>query len=644
MVKERIEKLRSLMKNHNIDAYLVPTNDFHGSEYVGEYFKCREYITGFTGSAGTALITMNEAKLWTDGRYFIQAARELDGTGIELMKSGEENVPNIEDYLGDILVSGKRLGFDGRCIDYSYANKLEEKLAKKNVRIVYDLDLVGDIWNDRPKLSCEKAFILDIKYCGKSREDKLLDIREKMKEKQADIYVLTSLDDIAWLFNIRGNDIKCNPVVLSYAVVTMDNAFIYGADEAFSEDIRAELENSNIYIKSYNDIYEDIKNISMIVSGLSEVDFLYHDTVLSDDAVLSDETALSSDLVSANCSFLREDSSLLTKRVYIDCSKANYAIVKSIPENVQIIDDKNLTLLPKSIKNQTEIENLYKAHIKDGVAVTKFMYWLKKNVGRMEITEISAAEYLEGLRSQGENYMGPSFEPIVAYGANAAMCHYSATAESNARLLPQGLVLFDTGGQYFEGTTDITRTIALGPCSDEEKKHYTAVLRGHLALAAANFPYGVRGVNLDCIARGPLWEMGLNYNHGTGHGVGYFLNVHEGPNSFRWKILDGKTDSAVLEEGMVTSNEPGFYEEGKYGIRTENLIVCVKAQKTEYGQFMEFKNLTMVPMDIEAIDMSMMTDVDRMRLNNYHRDVYEKISPYLNEDEKEWLKEATKEV
>ncbi len=610
MIKERIEKLRSLMKHNNIDAYLVSTNDFHSSEYVGEYFKCREYITGFTGSAGTALITINDAKLWTDGRYFIQAAAELEGTGVELMKIGEEGVPEIEEYLKNILVAGQCLGFDGRCVDYSYAKKLEEKLTKKDVSIIYDLDLVGDIWDDRPKLSCERAFLLDVKYCGRSREDKLLDIRAKMKEKQADIYVLTSLDDIAWLFNIRGNDIKCNPVVLSYAVINMDKAFIYGAGEAFSVDVKSELETSNIFIRHYDDIYEDIKKISLL-----EVD-------LSEDV----------------------DLSSLTKTVYIDCSKANYAIVKNIPENVKVIDDKNLTLLPKAIKNQTEIDNMYKAHIKDGVAVTKFIYWLKKNIGKIEITEISAAEYLESLREQGENYMGPSFEPIVAYGANAAMCHYSATPESNAKLLPQGLVLFDTGGQYLEGTTDITRTIALGPCSDEEKKYYTAVLRGHLALAAAHFPYGIRGVNLDCLARGPLWEVGLNYNHGTGHGVGYFLNVHEGPNSFRWKIIDGKTDSAVLEEGMITSNEPGFYEEGKFGIRTENLIVCVKAEKTEYGQFMEFKNLTMVPMDIDAIDMSMMTDIDRVRLNNYHREVYENISPYLNEDEKEWLKEATKEV
>lgn len=596
MIKERIKKLRSLMIKHNIDAYIVPTNDFHSSEYVGDFFKCRQYITGFTGSAGTAVVTLTEARLWTDGRYFIQAASELEGTGVELMRIGVEGIPTIGEYLNNTLTQGSTLGFDGRCIDYGYAVKLEKKLSKKNINIVYDKDLIGDIWDDRPEMSKQPVMLLDIQYCGKSREEKLRDIREQMEKKKADIYIITSLDDIAWLFNIRGKDVECNPVALSYAMVTLDNAVIYASLDAFSKDILKELKSDCVSIKPYNDIYEDIKGIS------------------------------------------------LDKSVFVDGSKANYAIVRNIPNGVKIIDEKNLTLLPKAIKNTTEIENMRIAHIKDGVAVTKFMYWLKKNIGNIEITEISAAKHLEQLRKQGENYMGPSFESIVAYGANAAMCHYLASEDSNATLLPEGLLLFDTGGQYLEGTTDVTRTIALGICSDEQKKCYTAVLKGHLALAAAHFVYGVRGVNLDYLARGPLWEMGLDYNHGTGHGVGYFLNVHEGPNSFRWKIIDGITDSAVLEEGMITSNEPGFYKEGEYGIRTENLVVCLKDEKTEYGQFMKFENLTMVPIDIDAIDMSMMTDVDRERLNTYHKEVYEKIGPYLSEEERDWLKKVTKEV
>lgn len=596
MIQERIDSLRRLMRENNIDVYLVPTNDFHSSEYVGDYFKCRRYITGFTGSAGSAVITLSDARLWTDGRYFIQAAAELEGTGVKLMKIGEEGVPDIRTYLKDILKEGQTLGFDGRCVEYGYAKSLEEALSENGVNIAYEKDLIDVIWTDRPSISREPVMILDTKYCGKACVEKLADIRRLMVEKGADIYILTSLDDIAWLFNIRGNDVQCNPVVLSYAVIESDKAVIYAALEAFSTEVRAELARAGIELMPYNDIYEAVKTIPA------------------------------------------------DKTVFIDGSRANYTIVKNIPSDVKLINETNLTLLPKAIKNPTEVENERIAHIKDGVAVTKFMYWLKKNVGSMRITEISAAEYLESLREQGENYMGPSFEPIVAYGANAAMCHYSATPESDTELLPESFVLFDTGGQYLEGTTDITRTIALGPCSDEQKKHYTAVLKGHLNLAAARFLYGTRGVNLDILAREPLWELSLDYNHGTGHGVGYFLNVHEGPNSFRWKIIDGKTDSAVLEEGMITSNEPGLYLEGRYGIRTENMVVCVKAERTEYGQFMKLENLTMVPMDIDAIYMPMLTDVDKARLNSYHREVYEKISPYLDEEERAWLRQATKEV
>ena len=535
MIKDRIEKLRKVMRENGIDVYYIPTNDFHGSEYVGDYFKCRKYITGFTGSAGTAVITMDDARLWTDGRYFIQAAAELSGSGITLMKMGQPDVPTIKEYLSNIMKPGQVLGFDGRCVDYKYAISLEELLHKNDVRIVYHLDLMDEVWEDRPTLESKKVKILDVKYCGEDRISKLEKIRKLMNEKKADIFVLTSLDDIAWLFNIRGEDIMCNPVVLSYAIITKDEAVIYADADAFV-DVMDELNKDNIELRPYNQIYEDIKMLPENVN------------------------------------------------VYMDSEKANFAIVKNVPENVTLIGGDNLTLMPKAIKNAIEIANEKLAHIKDGVAVTKFMYWLKKNIGKMRITELSAAEYLEGLREQGENYMGPSFEPIVAYGVNGAMCHYSPTEESDTELKAESFVLFDTGGQYLEGTTDITRTIALGPCTAEQKKHYTAVLKGHLNLASAKFLYGVRGINLDYLARGPLWEMGLDYNHGTGHGVGFYLNVHEGPNSFRWKCADDNVNSAVLEEGMITSNEPGFYLEGHYGIRTENMIVCVKDEQTEYGQ------------------------------------------------------------
>lgn len=596
MIKKRIENLLQVMRREGIDVYMIPTNDFHGSEYVGEYFKCRKYITGFTGSAGTAVVTLKEAKLWTDGRYYIQAAAELEGSGVELMRSGQPGVPTIKEYLVESMQNGQVLGFDGRCVSYEYAAELEEALVAKGISIVYDRDLMDEIWKDRPKLSKEPVQILDVKYCGQSRAEKIAKIRGMMKDRGADIYVISSLDDIAWLFNIRGNDVECNPVVLSYAVLTADEAIIYGQEEAFSDEVMTELSKDGVILKPYNDIYEYIKNVSP------------------------------------------------AQTVLIDGSRTNYALMKNIPEKVKVINERNLTLLPKAIKNATEVDNERLAHIKDGVAVTRFMYWLKQNIGKMKITELSAAAYLESLREQGENYKGPSFEPIVAYGANAAMCHYSPTKESDTELLPEGFVLFDTGGQYLEGTTDVTRTVALGPCTGEQKKHFTAVLKGHLNLAAATFLHGVRGYNLDYLARVPLWELGLDYNHGTGHGVGYYLNVHEEPNSFRWKCVPERFDSAVFEEGMITSNEPGFYLEGKYGIRTENMIVCVKDKETEYGEFLKFENLTMVPIDLDAIDLASLQQLDKDRLNAYHKQVYERISPYLDVEERQWLKQATREI
>lgn len=596
MIKERIENLRQVMRREGIDVYLVPTNDFHGSEYVGDYFKCRKYITGFTGSAGTAVITLSEAKLWTDGRYFIQAAAELEGTGVELMRSAQPGVPTIKEYLTETMKKGQVLGFDGRCVSYEYAAELEAVLAKKGVSVAYDKDLIGEIWTDRPGLSKQPVQILDIRYCGQSRTEKLAKIRGMMKEKQADIYVISSLDDIAWLFNVRGNDVKCNPVVLAYATVTAERAIIYAQTEAFSDAVAKELLTDGVEIKPYDEVYPDMQNTAS------------------------------------------------SHTVFADGTRVNYTLMKQLPKQVKVINERNLTLLPKAVKNATEIENERIAHIKDGVAVTRFMYWLKQNIGRITITELSAAAYLERLREQGEHYMGPSFEPIVAYGANAAMCHYSPTAESDTELRPESFVLFDTGGQYLEGTTDVTRTIALGPCTIEQKKQFTAVLKGHLNLAAATFLHGVRGYNLDYLARAALWEMGLDYNHGTGHGVGYYLNVHEEPNGFRWKCVPERFDSAVLEEGMITSNEPGFYLEGKYGIRTENLIVCVKDRETEYGQFLRFENLTMVPIDLDAIDLDSMQQIDRDRLNAYHTQVFETISPYLNEEETRWLKEATRQI
>ena len=596
MIKQRIENIRDLMKEKNIYAYIVPSSDYHQSEYVGDYFKSREFMSGFTGSAGTLIISMDEAGLWTDGRYFIQAEQELKDSGIKLFKMGEEGVPTIEEYLLEKLPKNSTLGFDGRVMSVKEGQSLANKLAFKGINIEYKYDLVNDIWEDRCSLPTEKAFLLGTEYSGESFSDKLSRIRAVMKEKKATTHILASLDDIAWLFNIRGRDVKSNPVVLSYAVISIDSVYLFIDKNKIGEDIRAELSKENVQIKGYEEVYEFIKNI--------------------------DENEV----------------------VLIDTSKVNYAIYNNIPSNVQKIEERNPSVLFKSIKNEIELKNIRNSHIKDGVAFTKFMYWLKNNIGKIEITEISATQKLEEFRREQDKFIEPSFSTIAAYKDHAAMMHYSATEESNYKLEPRDLFLVDSGGQYFDGTTDITRTIALGPIPENVRKDFTNVVRGMIRLSKAKFLYGCRGYNLDILARGPLWEEGVDYKCGTGHGIGFVLNVHEGPNGFRWKVREDIDDSCILEEGMVTTNEPGVYVENSHGIRIENEIVVRKAEKNEYGQFMDFEVITFAPIDLDAIDESLILKDEKVYLNNYHKQVYDKISPYLNEEEKQWLKTYTREI
>ena len=596
MIKQRIEKIRDLMKEKNIYAYIVPSSDYHQSEYVGDYFKSREFMSGFTGSAGTLIISMDEAGLWTDGRYFIQAENELKDSGIKLFKMGEEGVPTIEEYLLEKLPKNSTLGFDGRVMSVKEGQSLANKLAFKGINIEYKYDLVNDIWEDRCSLPTEKAFLLGVEYSGESFSDKLYRIRAVMKEKKATTHILASLDDIAWLFNIRGRDVKSNPVVLSYAVISIDSVYLFIDKNKIGEDIRSELSKENVQIKGYEEVYEFIKNI--------------------------DENEV----------------------VLIDTSKVNYAIYSNIPSNVQKIEERNPSILFKSIKNEIELKNIRNSHIKDGVAFTKFMYWLKNNIGKIEITEISATQKLEEFRREQDKFIEPSFSTIAAYKDHAAMMHYSATEESNYKLEPRDLFLVDSGGQYFDGTTDITRTIALGPIPENVRKDFTNVVRGMIRLSKAKFLYGCRGYNLDILARGPLWEEGIDYKCGTGHGIGFVLNVHEGPNGFRWKVREDIDDTCILEEGMVTTNEPGVYVENSHGIRIENEIVVRKAEKNEYGQFMDFEVITFAPIDLDAIDESLILKDEKVYLNNYHKQVYDKISPYLNEEEKQWLKTYTREI
>ncbi len=582
----RLEALRRLMRARGIDAYLVLTDDYHASEYVGDYFKSRAYLSGFTGSAGTLVVTAAEAGLWTDGRYFLQAAEQLQGSGIALRKMGED--VTIPAYLKTVLSSGQCLGYDGRTVRAGYAAQLKNALQQQDIRFDETTDLVSELWTDRPPFPAAPVWALPTVYTGKSRGEKLAELRRAMADAGADCHLLAALDDIAWLFNLRGGDVPYNPVFMAYALLTPQETVLYAAPAAFSADLTAALGKDGITLRPYGQIYTDL---AALPHG---------------------------------------------SRVLLDEDAVNVALCRALPQGVATVALTNPTTLCKAQKTPAEQENMRLAHIYDGVALTKLLCWL--HAQPLSVTELAIADKLESLRAACPDYLGQSFAPIIAAGAHGAIIHYEPTAASNTPLANNSFLLMDTGAQYWQGTTDVTRTVAIGTLSDEQKTHYTAVLRGHLALAAAHFKHGCTGVNLDCLARAPLWELGLDYNHGTGHGVGYLLNVHEGPQGIRLRDQNG---GAVLEEGMILSNEPGVYFENRYGIRLENLLLCRKAEKTDHGQFMAFDTLTMVPFDRRAIDPAQMTQQELTLLNRYHAAVYQAISPHLTAEERIWLYEAT---
>lgn len=597
----KIGQLRARMKELGIDAYLVPTADFHESEYVGEFFKCRHFLTGFNGTAGTAVITMDKAGLWTDGRYFVQAEEQLSGSEIKLYRMGEPEFPTLDEFLEKELPVDGCLGFDGRVVNSELGYGLQNLLQEKNVTINCSKDLVGEIWTSRPAMSCEPIWSLDVKYAGKSTVEKLSDLRDAMKRNKAQIHLMTALDEIAWLFNLRGNDIVNNPVFLSYALITQDEAYLYVQKEAIKEDTKmgkevcAALAEAKVQVKEYAEFLQDV-------------------------------------------------AALKNEKILLERKKASFAVCESIDASCRIIDEMNPCATMKAVKNATEIENMRKAHLKDGIAVTKFMYWLKHTIGTCDMTEMTAAHKIEELRAEQGNYIEPSFVTIAAYKENAAMCHYHPSDEVCKKLKPEGLLLVDSGGQYLEGTTDITRTYALGPLTEKEKEYYTIVAAAMLKVSTMKFLHGCRGINLDYTIREAFWKRGLDFAHGTGHGVGYLSNVHERPNGLRWKVVPERQDSAVIEPGMICSDEPGLYFAGDFGTRTENLILCVEDEKNEYGQFLKFEFLTKAPIDLEALNTRFMDDADIERLNAYHKDVYETISPYMNDEEKEWLKHVTREI
>ena len=602
-MRKELLRLRERMQAEEIDAWLIMTDDFHGSEYVGDYFKCREYISGFTGSAGTLLVLKDHAGLWTDGRYFLQAKEQLEGSGITLYRSGQPGVPSLENVLQERLSAGETLGFDGRCVMAGYARRLREQLEEKGITVVSGFDLVGDVWEDRPPLSREPVWILPEEYAGMGAGEKIAEVRRVLKQKKADWFLLASLEDICWLLNVRGNDVECTPVVLSYLLMSQEEVRWYVQTEALSPEVRDYLAQTGICLREYGEIYADVERIP---AG---------------------------------------------SRLLYDENHVNDALISRIPPEVEAEDGENPTLLLKAIKNPVEVSNERAAHIKDGVAVTRFLFWLKKQrkeeeTGKWQtpVTELGAAAKLETFRREQDGYLGPSFYPILAYGEHGAIVHYAADEDSDIPLRPEGFLLADTGGHYKEGTTDITRTIALGPLTREQKEMYTLVLKGHIRLADAVFLKGAAGMSLDVLARTPLWERGLDYNHGTGHGVGYLLSVHEGPNSFRYRPAATRGNDCVLEEGMITSDEPGIYLEGRFGIRLENLLVCARKRENTFGVFLGFEPLTMVPFDREAILGEMLSEKERNWLNTYHRKVFETLSPYLEEEERRWLREETAEI
>ncbi|WP_431433577.1 aminopeptidase P family protein [Bacteroides hominis] len=585
-ISERIHALRMWFKP-NIQAFIIPSTDPHLSEYVAPHWKSREWISGFTGSAGTVVITEKKAGLWTDSRYFLQAAEQLQGSGIDLYKEMLPETPSITKFLSDELQPGESVGIDGKMFSAEQVESMQAELSANNIQIVFCPDPMDELWENRPPMPESPAFVYDIKYAGKSCSEKIAAIRTELKKKSAESVMLSALDEIAWTLNLRGNDVHCNPVVVSYLLITENNAVLFIAPEKVTEGVRNYLEEQQIEIQNYS-------NTEIYLSELNS-------------------------------------SSIL-----MNPAKTNYSVFSSVNPKCRIIRGEAPVALLKAIRNEQEITGIHAAMQRDGVALVKFLRWLESAVPSGTETELSIDRKLHAFRATQDLYVGESFDTIAGYKEHGAIVHYSATEESNSTLHPKGFLLLDSGAQYLDGTTDITRTIALGELTTEEKTDYTLVLKGHIALAMAVFPSGTRGAQLDVLARMPLWSHKMNFLHGTGHGVGHFLSVHEGPQSIRMN-----ENPIVLQPGMVTSNEPGVYKGGSHGIRTENLTLVCSAGEGLFGEYLKFETITLCPICKKGIIKELLTADEVDWLNNYHQQVYEKLSPKLNEEEKAWLKEAT---
>lgn len=631
MVLERLAGLRKVMKENGIQYYMITSADCHGSEYVHEHFRARAYFSGFTGSSGTLLVGEDSAALWTDGRYFLQAGEQLSGTGIELMKMAEKGVPTIEEYLKEKLQAGEVLGFDGNCVSAQQGEKLEKVCEEKGAKICYNKDLADIVWKERPALPAEPIWELSEEYAGESCGDKLQEVRKVMEKEGADHLFLSSLDDIMWLFNLRGADVACNPVALSYAFIGKEDCTLFIQKKTAPG---LSLEEAGVVIEEYDSLFQWI-----------DKNFEKKDKKQKDECGENAGTEANTENagIAENMEDI-ENTANAESAVAVLASGASlsYRLMKVLSERSKLILKKSPTELLKAIKNETELRCSREVYLRDSAALCRFIYWLKHRVGAKEITEISAAEKLEEFRREVPGFLDISFTTICGYGENGAIVHYSATEETNRKLEKKGMVLVDSGGQYMGGTTDVTRTIVLGEIGEEEKRIFSLVAAAMLRLAGAVFLEGTAGRNLDILARQEIWRAHLDYKHGTGHGIGYILNVHEGPQRIGWQKNGG--EEYALREGMLTSDEPGMYFAGKFGVRTENILEVVKEEENEFGTFLGFRHLTWVPIDREALDKRFLSAEDVERINVYHKAVREKIAPYLEKEEREWLFEATAEL
>ncbi len=582
-INERIASLRDVMRKAGVAACIIPGTDPHASEYIAEYWKERVWISGFSGSAGTAVVTLTKAGLWTDSRYFLQGEEELKGSGMDLMKMGLPETADIIPWLIDTLKPGEKVAVNAQMFSVNAYAAMKSELETVGIELV-SVDVMKEVWPDRPALPKNPFYVFDLKYSGQSTTDKIAATRAEMAKLRAQVFVMSALDDIAWLFNIRGNDVDFNPVVIAYALVEENDVTLFVDQDKLTDDTKAYLASAKVQVKAYDAIYSVLEQIES------------------------------------------------SKTVLIDGAKLNRALYESIPATCPKRNTMSPVFKLKSIKNEVEMAGVRQAMVKDGVALTRFFIWLEENLKSGKLNEVNVDQKLYEFRSKQENFKGESFSTIAGYGPHGAIVHYRAVPESASILKPENLFLLDSGGQYLEGTTDITRTVALGTPTVKQKIDFTLVLKGHIALATAKFPSGTRGSQLDILARKAMWDLGINYGHGTGHGVGHFLNVHEGPQNIR---MDENPIS--LQEGMFMSNEPGLYRTNQYGIRTENLIHVIKAEKTEFGEFLKFETVTLFPIDKELIDVEMMSDEDIDWLNNYHKRVYDSLAQKLDENEREWL-------